>query len=241
MRPFEGSFPDPGVLLLVVASPIEAAAAFAAAGSDAVPTPWTLTAIAPNVELLLCGIGKANAAGAVGRYLDPDRHALVLSVGIAGSLPGSSGFLPIGTVIVATACVYPDEGIETPDGFMDCASLGFPLGNFPGSAVPVSESTIATLRPFADVAGPIATVSTCSGTDSSARRVALRTGAVAEGMEGAAVAQVCRRLDVRVGELRVISNSTGDRGAQRWDVPGAVARLEEVLGRVIRGWADQFI
>ena len=73
--------------------------------------------------------------------------------------------------------------------------------------------------------GPIATVATCSGTDAAAAEVARRTGAVAEAMEGAAVVHAARRLRTRAIELRVISNTTGDRPAQRWDLTGALSAL----------------
>ena len=36
-------------------------------------------------------------------------------------------------------------------------------------------------------------------------------------------------------ELRVISNTTGTRAQQRWDLPGALARLTQCAG-VIRAW-----
>jgi hypothetical protein len=43
---------------------------------------------------------------------------------------------------------------------------------------------------------------------------------------------VCARLGIRAGELRVISNTTGRRLGQVWDLPGALAVLEGVIGRV---------
>jgi futalosine hydrolase len=134
--------------------------------------------------------------------------------------------------VAATSCVFADEGVETPDGFLDCAAMGFPLGPFPGSAVPVDAGLLARLAPLGDATGPIATVSTCSGTDARARWVRERTGALAESMEGAAIALVGVRLGVPAAELRVISNTTGDRAAQTWDMDGALHRLKNVIGRL---------
>ena len=88
------------------------------------------------------------------------------------------------------------------------------------------------LKPLCDATGPVATVSTCSGTDSLAAAVQTRTGAVVEAMEGAAVALVARRLDIPCGELRVVSNTTGDRPNQQWDIRGALDRLGAVIGRL---------
>ena len=53
-------------------------------------------------------------------------------------------------------------------------------------------------------------------------------------MEGVAAAVAAKRLapDLPVVELRVISNTTGDRDAQRWDLPRALAALSD-LARVL--------
>ena len=70
-------------------------------------------------------------------------------------------------------------------------------------------------------------MATCSGTDAAARSVAERTRAVAEAMEGAAVVHAARRLRVPAIELRAISNTTGERDGQQWDLPAAL----DALGR----------
>ena len=61
-----------------------------------------------------------------------------------------------------------------------------------------------------------------------------RTGAIAEAMEGGAVGVSAARVGggVWFSELRVISNTTGDRAGQRWDLSRALARLSETAGRL---------
>lgn len=224
-----------GRLLLAAAAPAEVRAIAGALGLDIGPAdrPWTRIELSRRIDLVATGIGKANAAGAVARVLDPSRHSAVLSVGVAGALPGS-GLRP-GAVVLASACAYADEGLSTPEGFLTCDQIGFPLGDFSGSAVPVHPAIADRYRQLADAFGPIATVSTCSGTDALAQQVEARTGALAEAMEGAAVAQVALRLGVPAGELRAISNTTGDRARQVWDLSAALAALARVLGRVGAG------
>jgi futalosine hydrolase len=216
--------------LLAVAAPAEARAVLRALGADEqlAEQHWHPHPVSPRFTVLITGIGKANAAAALARALDPERHAAVISVGVAGALPGSN--LQLGAAVAATACLYADEGLQTPAGFQDCAAMGFPLGPWPGPSIPVDAALLAQLREVADAAGPIATVSTCSGTDALAEQVRRRTGAVAESMEGAAIAHVAARLGVPAGELRIISNTCGDRPAQRWDLPGALARLQAIIG-----------
>ena len=73
--------------------------------------------------------------------------------------------------------------------------------------------------------GPIATVATCSGTDALAAGIAVRTGAIAEAMEGAAVLHAARLLGAPAIELRSISNRTGDRDRQDWKLSEAFEAL----------------
>jgi futalosine hydrolase len=155
----------------------------------------------------------------------------VISAGVAGALPG--GNLSIGDVVVASRCVYAEEGVVTPCGFSDVTALRLPLGDFDGNGVPVDPLMLDRLAPAGRV-GPVATVATCSGTDEMAAEIARRTGAVAEAMEGAAVVHAARRLGVPAIELRTISNTTGDRGSQLWDLPAGLAALREAVAEALR-------
>ncbi len=215
--------------MLAVASAKEYAALARGLGISAgVPGVWERVDARAGVSLVLTGVSKSNAAAGVARVIDPARDGLVLSVGIAGALPGDDA-ASIGEVVVATSCVFSDEGLVSTGGFQDCAAMGFPLGDFEGSAVPVEMgSSLRLSAALGARLGAIATVSTCSGTDDGAREVVRRTGAIAEAMEGAACALVAGRLGVAAGEVRVISNTTGERSRQIWDVGRAFCELERV-------------
>jgi futalosine hydrolase len=185
---------------------------------------------APAVHVVVAGIGRTNAAAATAEALAEARAAgtpftAVISTGIAGALPGSN--LALGTVIVADACIYAEEGIALPEGQGDMRVLGFPLGDFAGNRVPVDGALLMAFRALGP-ACEIATVATCSGTDAAALSVRTRTGAMAEAMEGAAVVHAARRVGVPAIEIRSISNTTGDRAAQRWDIAAAFAALQGV-------------
>lgn len=216
-------------VLLAVAAPKEAAAVLAAFSMQPPVREWTLIPLNERFDLVVTGVGKAAAAGAVARVIDPARHGLVLSVGIAGSIGRAAG---IGSVVLATRCELADDGVQSSDGYRPLSSSGF--GPFPpdkASGIDVPPSVIAVLQPLADVLGPVATVSLCSGTDTAAEALEQRAFA-AEAMEGAAVALVAVRLGVSFGELRVVSNNTGERSRQRWDMAVAFASLTAVLGRL---------
>ncbi len=216
--------------------------------------------VAPNVGLTCTGVGKVNAAIAATRILD-DWQAkaagaagfqapLLVSIGIAGALPRPDGLAPevpvasggarLLDVILANRSCYGDEGIQTPERFFNCWEMGFALGPFTADGV-AGDADGAALLPrlraadWAARSGPVATVSTCSGTDALASAVALRTGAIAEAMEGAAVGHAValratarsnsNSVVARFAELRVISNTTGDRAKQVWQIKPALERL----------------
>jgi futalosine hydrolase len=184
-----------------------------------------------GVKVVTGGIGRTNAAASTTEaILRHDPFAAVVNAGIAGVLPG--GKLAIGDTVVASVCVYAEEGLVTPAGFADMAEIGFSLGDFQGNAVPVDDGLLGRLAGLFPT-GAIATVATCSGTDEAAESVARRTLAVAEAMEGAAVVHAARRLGVPAIELRVISNTTGDRDNQEWDLAGAMAALGRSVGEAI--------
>jgi futalosine hydrolase len=185
---------------------------------------------APEVHVVVAGIGRTNAAAATAEALTDARaagapFAAVISTGIAGALPGSN--IALGTVIVADACIYAEEGIALPEGQGDMRVLGFPLGDFEGNRVPVDGALLVAFRALGPACA-IATVATCSGTDAAALSVRTRTGAMAEAMEGAAVVHAARRVGVPALEIRSISNTTGDRATQRWDIAAAFTALQRV-------------
>lgn len=242
-------FSTPGPVLLVAAVPaelrgtaqVESLEKLEQAGSA-----WPLVEVSGNVWATVSGVGRANAAGATAAALARGEFAAVINVGIAGSLPGSG--LAIGQCVVATECVFVEEGMATSEGsgWRGMEALGFSLmggriGKDQRSRNHNSVPTNAALREAilsscgaGAVGGAVATVACCSGTDAAAAEVKRRTGAIAEAMEGAAVVLAATRMGVRVAEVRVISNTCGERANQTWDLPTAFARLEDVVRGIVR-------
>ncbi len=223
-----------GRCLLVVAAEIELEAVLTGLAWTA--EPWhefeSRVELGPKFDVVCTGIGKANAAAAVASAADPARHKSILNLGIAGSLPGSG--LNLRELVIATESSFSDEGVQTPDGFVPCHEMGFPIGNFPGAAVLASQQVMrrlsVALRSLNPRTAPIATVSTCSGTNELARTIQDRTGAIAECMEGAAVGLAAQRAGIPFAEVRVISNTTGDRNSQVWDLKGSLSVLSRIIG-----------
>lgn len=221
-------------VLLVVA--VEAEANAVRRGLEqrpAQPAPrWARVELNHRFDMIVSGVGKANAAGATAHALDPMRHAVVLNLGVAGALPREPAALDLGAVILGTRSTFADEGMHVPGqhGFRSLAQMGFaPLPDpADGMSVHADPALLEALAPVAAARAAIATVSTCSACDALAAEMVRRTGAEAEAMEGAAVGTSAQALGLRFLEIRAISNTTGDRDAQRWDISAALDSLARV-------------
>jgi len=207
---------------------------------------WPIVELGRGNWVTISGIGKANAAGATAWAIATNSSSIerVINVGIAGVLPG--GGLELGEVVVATESVFAEEGVRLPSGWEGVSALGFPLGDddekwSKGNRIRGDEglsNEIANLIAKEDEGcvrrGVIATVACCSGTDGAAKEIVKRTGAIAEAMEGAAVVATARRLGrAAATEVRVISNTCGDRSNQRWDMKGAVGNVDQFLAAIL--------
>jgi len=226
--------------LIVVAAPAEARAVLAGFGClHALPAPWTPVGLCDGFDFVLCGVGKANAAGGTAHAVARLAPARVLNLGICGALPHAQR-LEIGQCVLATRCLLADEGIETQRGWIPLADAGFP-GAIDSDWVLPAPGFNQMLGSMADRSGVIATVSTCSGSDGRAEEIARRCGGdgLAEAMEGGAVGLVAARHGIPFAELRVVSNRTGNRDSQGWDLPGALARLEHISRRLATELSSQ--
>lgn len=200
---------------------------------------------AHEVRLVISGVGKANAAAATALLLAQVLPSLVVSFGCGGAFPESG--LHLGDLALATAEAYGDEGVETPQGFLDMKSLGFSFLEQAGHPaifefpVPSPWLRLAQVR-LADTAqrrrcrlhlGRFVTVSSCSGSNLRSAAISARSHALCETMEGAAVAQMCAAFGRPYLNLRGISNLTSDRDLRCWDLPRAVSAAQEAVADLL--------
>lgn len=183
------------------------------------------------------GVGKTAAAfGAADLLRRRDDVRAVLLFGVAGAYPerhrDDAAPLAIGDVAVVTHDMLADEGVETPDGFLDLGAMQ--LGDCgPFLADPRLAREARERLGCPGVHG--LTVSTCSGTDATSERTRRRCGGGdVESMEGAAVAYVCRKFEVPLLHVRAISNWTGDRDRGEWSLGQAVDVVQRAVRRLMQ-------
>jgi len=196
----------------------------------------------------LLGVGKTAAAMRLPAVVRANPAArAVLLYGIAGAFPDrhrdTRAPVRLGDICVVGSDRFGDEGVETPAGFVDIEQV---LGHtrlyataggkiFGGPSTFPSNPRMA--QQAAELLGvPIVngvTVSTCSGTEAASERMRRRSAADIETMEGAAVAYVCRQLELPLLHVRAISNWTGDRERGEWNAGAAVEAVKRAVMRLL--------
>lgn len=179
------------------------------------------------VDVVAGGVGPATAALSTAALLAAGRYNLVLVAGVAGGFPPAE----VGGLAVADRVTFADLGAELADGgFAALPELG--LGEV-SLATDLELARLLAERTGA-VTGTVLTVSTVTGSRSRAERLRqAHPEAVAEAMEGAAVALAARQAGVPFGELRAVSNPVGPRDRASWRLGEALAALTGGAGRLL--------
>ena len=177
----------------------------------------------PELRIIVTGVGPVNAAHALTMAIAERRPDRVINIGIGGAYPLSG--LAIGDVACASEEVYGDLGAQSPTGFLDMRSLGFPVI---GGDLPIFNEIPLQIFPVTRRVRFV-TVSTCTGTEDSARAIEARTGGAVENMEGAAIAHVAHLHRIPVGEVRGISNIVTNRDKKSWRLEDAAVAAQRAI------------
>jgi len=171
--------------------------------------------------VIVSGVGPVNAAHAVTLAIAGHQPKSIVVCGVGGAYPGSG--LSVGDVACAEIECYGDLGASSPTGFLDMKALGFPVI---ASPTPLFNDLPMQIFPV-DRRVKFVTVSTCTGTEDTARSIEARTGGAVENMEGAAVAHVAHLHGIAVGEVRGISNLVTNRDTKSWRLKDAALAAQE--------------
>jgi len=197
-----------------------------------------------GVNTLLChpGIGQVNMAIQLTRLLSSYQPDAVLLCGCGGSYPASG--LKNGDLALATTETFSDLGVSTDNRFIPLEQLDLPQDR--QLAPPVKQTFTLNpqllqyaqkILPQAD-SGPFSTVNSCSGTSVLSIELERRSGAICENMEGAAAAQVCENFGLPLLELRGISNPTGTRDPQQWDIVCGAEAAQYGILTLLKSWVS---
>jgi futalosine hydrolase len=183
-----------------------------------------------NLEIKLCGIGVIEAALESYRLIKSLEPSLVILTGLAGAYPETE-LLP-GDLVIASKEVWADSGKRLKEGYLPLGEdlamvreleldeeLVFKVFRFP------SDLRVKT--------GTMCTVCACSYEPERALIFRQKYQALAENMEGFAVALVAQKAGVPFAEIRVISNLLSD--------PQAPWEIEKAFNSLRRFWEWQSI
>jgi futalosine hydrolase len=202
-------------LTVLIATAVEAEADAVRAGS------------AGLFDVAAVGVGPAAAAAGTARLLAVAEaigrpYQAVINAGVAGAFPGRA---EIGATVIATRTIAADLGAETPAGFLPIEQLGF--GTSTHESDPELFALLTKALPNA-LAGDVLTLSTVTGTASTAARLAATyPAALAEAMEGFGVATSAAAAGLPFIELRTTSNAIGPRDRHAWRLAEALTALTD--------------
>lgn len=187
-------------------------------------------------RLDLCGFGPVAAAARTARLVATHAPERVLLVGIAGRLDER--------VALGSACRFGrvachGVGAGTGEAFLTAGSLGW--SHWPGEArgdgTAIGDELACGTCAAPQVTTPAGLLLSACAASASAADVQLRAAifpdAVAEDMEGFAVAVACRLAGVPLDIVRGISNDAGDRDQARWQVPAALKAAADIATRIL--------
>lgn len=177
-------------------------------------------------DVRVAGVGPVAAAVRTAMLLNhAAKYDLVISAGIGG---GFSNCAEVGSIVVATKIIAADLGAQTAEGFTSLDQLGFGSTQLAVDEALASRITTSIESKGISVhKGPILTVSTVTGTASTAEEMSVRIpGAAAEAMEGYGVALAAHEHGIPIVEIRAISNPVGPRDRSAWRIKEALDILE---------------
>jgi len=205
-----------------------------------------LNGIIANTNILIgwSSIGAVNMAHMITRlYIKNPSLKKILLIGCGGGYSNNINMLDIA---VATEELYGDLGINTKNGFYPLNKTGIPLAGTTTAPIfneiPVScnENLFDFLEswgrknPGTNIhKGRFITVNTITGDDKTAKDISIRWSPICESMEGAAAAHISLILGLDFMEIRCISNMTGHYEKDKWRLPEAKLKVQELTLRYL--------
>lgn len=206
-------------ILLAAATTFEIQPTIDALGNHPAPGPH-------RIDPLITGVGGIATAWSLMRQFGSNRPDLIIQAGIAGTLRDR---LP-GEVLVIGEDEPADTGVWEEGRFKTIFDMRLADANtvpYTGGRLVNPHRRLMALTGLEIVAG--LTVNEITTSAERIRWYQQNTPAVVESMEGASLHYVCLQERVPFLQLRSVSNAVGVRDKRQWDIPGAIASLNERL------------
>lgn len=178
----------------------------------------------------LCGFGPVAAAARAAGLLERLRPRRVLLVGIAGAYDTDAH--PVGSALCFARVAIEGIGAGEGEHLVAPPALGFPQWPGPTPGGRTIEDELALARPRGLPSEPtgllLTTCAASADAEQAARRRRRHPSAVAEDMEGFAVACACALAGVPLAVVRGVSNAVGERDPARWRIPAALQAAREL-------------
>jgi futalosine hydrolase len=186
-----------------------------------------------KVDILITGMGMTPTAFYLGKQLPGSNYDLVINAGICGSFSDS---LPIGKVVNVTEETFCELGAENNDQFIPIFEIGlmdpdeapFHSGKLQNNTTPKGS----VLRKLDRVRG--ITSNTIHGHPETIRKIREQFHPDVESMEGAAFFYACLLSGVSFHQIRSISNFVEERDKSKWDIPVAIANLNNTVFDILK-------
>jgi len=190
----------------------------------------------------IAGFGPVASAARAAGLIATLRPRRVVLCGIAGSYDLETH--PVGSALSFGSVAIEGVGVGEGSDLISPPALGFP--QWPGSGAecrPAGDVLANPIYDEIDFAPPgdkdsaklLTTCSASASPEQAARRREHFPDAVAEDMEGFAVATACRLADVPLWIVRGISNEVGDRDPANWRIPAALSAARRLCIDLLEG------
>jgi futalosine hydrolase len=186
----------------------------------------------PRAITAVCGFGPVIAAARTVQLIDRHRPRRVLLLGIAGKL---GSWLEVGQGCVFDQVSSYGIGLGSGASFQTAEEMGWLQwdGDDPGRSIGDTLPLTGTTTSIGQAPAHLLTV--CSASASSAeiaQRQRRFPDAVAEDMEGFAVAAACKLCGLPISIVRGISNQAGDRDKRNWRIREAMQSAAAICQQI---------
>ena len=210
-------------ILLVAATSAEIAPLIAQHGIG--PHANSFTHGKHHVKVLVTGVGMVSTAFALGQELAQNSYDLAINAGIAGSFDRS---IPLGKVLHISDDTFAELGAEDANGFIPIDTLGFGTQYTHALSPAIPLPFLETIQKASAI-----TVNKVHGDSNSIAATISKYPVHVESMEGAAFFYACAQVELASIQLRAISNWVEPRNRDAWNIPLAIANLNQSVAQLL--------